>query len=94
MNKSKYFFLILFILTAALGAESFYLKKTVSPSAEEISKRQSFTKLTGLPDLCVYSEEAYTMHRSLAGIGNIFPYDPFSPETSLSSAVYKKTELK
>lgn len=92
MNNTKRFTLILIILLTVTAAEFAYLRIQKTPDGSDKMIRQSFTLVTGLPDLSVYTESPHARHRSLAAVGQIFGTDPFAPDHGLSGLVYKKAE--
>lgn len=73
---------------------AFMLTQLKKPTDEEIYIRQSFTKVTGLPDLSVYTGSPSERFRSITTPGDIFNIDPFAPDTDLSAIIYKKNGVK
>jgi len=87
MSKTQSFLTFFAILTMSAVLLLFSLH---SPSKDEIIIRQSFTKVTGLPDISVYIESPSERFRTLAHAGDIYNTDPFSPDTDFSAIIYKK----
>jgi hypothetical protein len=88
MSRTLSYFTILIILILTAAAVLTGLRP---PSEKDIMIRQSFTHLTGLPDLSVYMGSPSERFRSLASAGDIFSTDPFSPDTDMSAIIYKKS---
>jgi len=74
------------------GGIFIYISYMNTPSDKEIHIRQAFTKLTGLPDLSVYTESPSERYRTLADAGSVYSNGPFAPDTSFSAIIYKKVK--
>jgi hypothetical protein len=90
MNKTRNYLIVILLILSAITAAAVSQKSEHTPDADEISFRQSLTQLTGLPDISVYTESKDIRHRSLTDISSQFSPDPFSPDGTMGSIVYKR----
>ena len=65
-KKSKYFFIIFTIVMSFLTFEIIYLYTFKSSTKEELAQKNSFVKVTGLPDLAISNEAMFIRHRTLS----------------------------
>jgi len=86
-KKSQYAFLFILSLFGLVTGEILFLKEFKSASEESISKKNSFVKATGLPDLAFYTETSYVRHRSLSDPFSIYGEDGSLRERSKSTFV-------
>ena len=86
MNKKSKYILFIFVgLIFILSFELIYLNSFRSVSEEELIVKNSFVKITGLPDLALSTESSYIRHRSLSSIGDIYSEDGTLREFSKAS---------
>ncbi len=74
-KKSRYLFYIFLTLFVFFTAVVLYINSTKSMSADVLSKKLTFLKVSALPDLAIATEATYVRHRSLATIGDIYKDD-------------------
>lgn len=71
---TKTFYITAFLLCFVF-VEVLYLKMTKSMSEDAKNKKNSFVKLTGLPDLAISNESSYIRHRSLSDTFSLYSND-------------------
>lgn len=74
-KKTKYFFTFFLSLFIVLAIQTSYLSLS-SYSKSTIENKQSFVKLTGLPDLALSTEASFIRHRSMINSFDIFRDGP------------------
>ena len=95
MNKKSKYILFIFVgLIFILSFELIYLNSFRSVSEEELIVKNSFVKITGLPDLALSTESSYIRHRSLSSIGDIYSEDGTLREFSKASFTTTSIVLK
>jgi hypothetical protein len=71
-KKSKIFITTLILLTIVVFIELIYLYQTQTIDNKNITKKQNFITLTGLPDLALANDASFVRHRSLSSIFDIY----------------------
>ncbi len=95
MNKKSFFLFSFFsTLLVLLAIEIIYLQVAKSMSDEKAEKRVSFVKLSGLPDLALYSENHYVRHRSLSDMFSIYKDDGSLREYSTATYAISHSHIK
>ena len=92
MNRlSRYFLTTLFFLSVVLIAQTLYMHSTAKHY--EIEKN-SFVKLTGLPDLALSNSAGFIRHRSYADTFSLFSNDPNLLEHFPSTFIYHYSPIQ
>ncbi|MEA1914485.1 MAG: hypothetical protein U9N30_04120 [Campylobacterota bacterium] len=92
-KKSVYVLYLLLGLTSALVAQVVYLNSSKSITPTMHHKKNSFVKLTGLPDLAISTEASYIRHRSLTDLSSIYKDDPMLREYFPSTFTYSHSHI-
>lgn len=92
-KKSTYLFTILSLLLVILFIQTSYLYITKSQTKEQIDYKNSFVKLTGLPDLAILNDVKYIRHRSLSDLFSIYKEGPILREYETGTFVYSNSNL-
>jgi len=75
-KKTKYLSYFLSILTISFIVEIAYVSTQYKFTKEDISTKNNYTKVVGLPDLAISTEAMYIRHRTLSNTFDIFKDDP------------------
>jgi hypothetical protein len=85
VTKTKLLLIIIIILSFNLIGELVYINVKED---FDISKKNTFTKFTSMPDLSISTETTYIRERSLTDIFSIYRDDPILTEYFPSTYVY------
>ena len=94
MNKKSRFILYSFILLATLLCiEVLYIQSVKSMNTDMLNSKQTFVKLTGLPDLAISTEATYIRHRSMSDVFSIYKDDGSLREYFPSTFIYTHSHI-
>lgn len=88
-TKIKYYSVFFIFLMILFFSQIIYLQSN-SYSEKVIENKNSFTTITGLPDLAISTEADYMRHRSLALRSDIFKDGPEHIEYMPTTFIYNR----
>ena len=93
ITTNKYFITFFISIVLLLFIEISYLNYKYTITDTQSSNKNSFIKLTTMPDLAIYSSNPYIRNRSLSSIGDIYKDDGVLREYTKGSYIYSTYNL-